>query len=111
VHLHVLIFFFQAEDGIRDATVTGVQTCALPIFARHCAWRDPTPRAMGWDGELRAQRIMETQQRVNEQIGSRKPDWAAPVGIATLQLRLGFTRLVPNRAVAKLKTMCRVVLG
>src|SRR3989442_2244923 len=27
----VLVFFFQAEDGIRDADVTGVQTCALPI--------------------------------------------------------------------------------
>src|SRR5438128_5307102 len=27
------VFFFQAEDGIRDATVTGVQTCALPISA------------------------------------------------------------------------------
>src|SRR6266568_6538808 len=27
-----LCFFFQAEDGIRDGTVTGVQTCALPIF-------------------------------------------------------------------------------
>src|SRR2546430_8023884 len=27
----VLVFFFQAEDGIRDLTVTGVQTCALPI--------------------------------------------------------------------------------
>src|SRR5215470_12507535 len=26
------IFFFQAEDGIREATVTGVQTCALPIY-------------------------------------------------------------------------------
>src|SRR5439155_16703320 len=26
------IFFFQAEDGIRDGHVTGVQTCALPIF-------------------------------------------------------------------------------
>src|SRR5205085_3688839 len=26
-----IIFFFQAEDGIRDLTVTGVQTCALPI--------------------------------------------------------------------------------
>ena len=26
-------FFFQAEDGIRDSMVTGVQTCALPIFA------------------------------------------------------------------------------
>src|SRR2546430_10898672 len=29
----VTVFFFQAEDGIRDLTVTGVQTCALPIFA------------------------------------------------------------------------------
>src|SRR2546430_6587313 len=28
------VFFFQAEDGIRDLTVTGVQTCALPIYAR-----------------------------------------------------------------------------
>src|SRR5256885_12475181 len=28
------VFFFQAEDGIRDYKVTGVQTCALPIFAR-----------------------------------------------------------------------------
>src|SRR5437868_9061195 len=27
-------FFFQAEDGIRDRNVTGVQTCALPILAR-----------------------------------------------------------------------------
>src|SRR5256886_10585937 len=27
-----LFFFFQAEDGIRDLTVTGVQTCALPIW-------------------------------------------------------------------------------
>src|SRR5205823_14434268 len=27
-------FFFQAEDGIRDKLVTGVQTCALPIFFR-----------------------------------------------------------------------------
>src|SRR2546430_10121126 len=29
-----MFLFFQAEDGIRDLTVTGVQTCALPIFAR-----------------------------------------------------------------------------
>src|SRR4030066_887455 len=28
----VFFFFFQAEDGIRDSSVTGVQTCALPIF-------------------------------------------------------------------------------
>src|SRR2546426_4634125 len=30
-----LFFFFQAEDGIRDYKVTGVQTCALPIYLRH----------------------------------------------------------------------------
>ena len=29
--LFVFVFFFQAEDGIRDIGVTGVQTCALPI--------------------------------------------------------------------------------
>ena len=29
-----LFFFFQAEDGIRDHCVTGVQTCALPIYLR-----------------------------------------------------------------------------
>src|SRR2546429_6012771 len=28
----ILFFFFQAEDGIRDVAVTGVQTCALPIY-------------------------------------------------------------------------------
>src|SRR5688572_32226042 len=32
-------FFFQAEDGIRDLTVTGVQTCALPIWGM---WPRPT---------------------------------------------------------------------
>src|SRR5260221_7045779 len=32
-------FFFQAEDGIRDHCVTGVQTCALPIYCARCASR------------------------------------------------------------------------
>ena len=35
-----IFFFFQAEDGIRDIGVTGVQTCALPIF--------PTRRPTGF---------------------------------------------------------------
>src|SRR2546430_7906915 len=34
VRLVRCFFFFQAEDGIRDLTVTGVQTCALPICAQ-----------------------------------------------------------------------------
>src|SRR5260370_29091602 len=33
----LFFFFFQAEDGIRDSSVTGVQTCALPIFHRAIA--------------------------------------------------------------------------
>src|SRR5207247_5823694 len=41
--------FFQAEDGIRDPLVTGVQTCALPIYEVHRHWNgfsftDPTFR-------------------------------------------------------------------
>src|SRR6266513_4896519 len=32
--IKLTFFFFQAEDGIRDRNVTGVQTCALPIFAK-----------------------------------------------------------------------------
>src|SRR6266851_7077988 len=39
-------FFFQAEDGIRDRDVTGVQTCALPIFHRTDRRRSAQP--VGW---------------------------------------------------------------
>src|SRR5256886_8566696 len=42
----VMLFFFQAEDGIRDLTVTGVQTCALPI-CMHTAARQ---YAYHWTG-------------------------------------------------------------
>src|SRR2546430_3922230 len=38
LHNIYIFFFFQAEDGIRDLTVTGVQTCALPI-SRGTPWR------------------------------------------------------------------------
>src|SRR2546430_9903286 len=46
------LFFFQAEDGIRDLTVTGVQTCALPIFVA-AASRDPTAYFRAHDQFLR----------------------------------------------------------
>src|SRR5438876_10631383 len=39
----MFFFFFQAEDGIRDGRVTGVQTCALPIWDRRAA-RAARPR-------------------------------------------------------------------
>src|SRR6266478_4515227 len=54
-------FFFQAEDGIRDLTVTGVQTCALPIAiaaAPSARWRRTRPRRSqkGWRGGGRRER-------------------------------------------------------
>src|SRR5256886_10273871 len=47
-----MFFFFQAEDGIRDLTVTGVQTCALPI-----SWA-PTTLAWGYDNRTCGFRIV-----------------------------------------------------
>src|SRR3989449_8628513 len=40
-----MFFFFQAEDGIRDVAVTGVQTCALPISCRAGRLRRKVQRA------------------------------------------------------------------
>src|SRR6185369_10454867 len=54
----IILFFFQAEDGIRDSSVTGVQTCALPISQRpppaHRAVRHAPPgQRQGADGRAR----------------------------------------------------------
>src|SRR5215213_10383369 len=56
---YVCFFFFQAEDGIRDWSVTGVQTCALPIFAR------PISAAVGItpSAELKKMTVGETCAR------------------------------------------------
>src|SRR5208337_5617820 len=67
-------FFFQAEDGIRDTSVTGVQTCALPIS-----------RATGevfnlTDGEPVSKRRFVG--RVAELAGIRPPSRHLPLGLA-----------------------------
>src|SRR5438046_10678006 len=41
----MFFFFFQAEDGIREWSVTGVQTCALPIY--HALQKRPMKRVIG----------------------------------------------------------------
>src|SRR3989449_4641970 len=50
-------FFFQAEDGIRDVAVTGVQTCALPISGRlvhgRCQWERRGRFRRRWDSRAR----------------------------------------------------------
>src|SRR5205823_10393282 len=50
-----VVFFFQAEDGIRDKLVTGVQTCALPIYVR-------AARTHGGEGRV-ARRVDESDFR------------------------------------------------
>src|SRR2546430_1913919 len=60
-HTHLSFFFFQAEDGIRDLTVTGVQTCALPISGLRAAAADVAgQRALRRDieGQLRADQLV-----------------------------------------------------
>src|SRR2546421_4264377 len=42
----IIFFFFQAEDGIRDLIVTGVQTCALPICLDKRSADERSPRAI-----------------------------------------------------------------
>src|SRR5206468_5291379 len=51
------VFFFQAEDGIRDLIVTGVQTCALPILrsARMHFQACPRPLEIPWRTATRTQ--------------------------------------------------------
>src|SRR5260370_20907274 len=58
-------FFFQAEDGIRDSSVTGVQTCALPIFAIATELGfDPSQVAAALAGYRGAMRRMELKGEV-----------------------------------------------
>src|SRR5205809_5933885 len=66
VSCFICCFFFQAEDGIRDVAVTGVQTCALPIFADlMLRLVDPDCGLVRLDGrDLRALRLEDLRRRV-----------------------------------------------
>src|SRR5260370_18352503 len=79
-----IVFFFQAEDGIRDSSVTGVQTCALPI----CSTRKPCIRpsvcrtgmasansAFGWSTAAQARRIAIQLDRESECCRSLRRAW------------------------------------
>src|SRR3989475_10994266 len=70
----MLFFFFQAEDGIRDLTVTGVQTCALPILT-----------------ELGENRVQEALPKIDDPVG-RRAGWHL-IG----HLQRNKAKLVPGR--------------
>src|SRR6266542_744505 len=70
-----LVFFFQAEDGIRDATVTGVQTCALPISRRTVSRASSSQHGFSLTAARLAARIAAArseERRVGKECRSRR---------------------------------------
>src|SRR5258708_10269129 len=60
----ILFFFFQAEDGIRDDLVTGVQTCALPISGERDLVRQGWPRLPPRDPLLGGRQYQDVRRGV-----------------------------------------------
>src|SRR5258706_15137316 len=58
----IFFFFFQAEDGIRDWSVTGVQTCALPI------WPDLDAQLVGENVALQLERRVAFRRAMKESV-------------------------------------------
>src|SRR5205809_5168331 len=69
-------FFFQAEDGIRDVAVTGVQTCALPIWSRAPAHASVT--RIGHDGSAGGKPMSTTTILPHHSRASRWPRRGPP---------------------------------
>src|SRR5438876_7776553 len=79
--MFTLCFFFQAEDGIRDGRVTGVQTCALPISC-HNRWHPAIkPAAVASDGDIA---IFETRDAFDNPFNFN----TTPAGVAAANLNL-----------------------
>src|SRR5690606_41091638 len=74
----VCFFFFQAEDGIRDFHVTGVQTCALPIFRSvTLRMRDLMEewKAVGFAGREHDDALWRRFQAARDTFGERRKVW------------------------------------
>src|SRR5690625_5607998 len=75
--LFLTFFFFQAEDGIRDGHVTGVQTCALPIFKGMSSGVSP------WIKQLNNTAVSV------DQLGTRKGAIAVYLDVRSEERRVG----------------------
>src|SRR5207245_5934752 len=84
----VFFFFFQAEDGIRDATVTGVQTCALPISSGLRASTNPLSCAQTTQAIPRVDEIGQTPVGIlpGIQEGGIGPDGSEGIAFRLVQL-------------------------
>src|SRR5262249_56192822 len=81
------LFFFQAEDGIRDWSVTGVQTCALPIFNN----RLPASGAISVKPPSDASTIRRKRllRRTGERSDGALPTTGRPVAARSEERRVG----------------------
>src|SRR5207249_9693739 len=73
---YFLVFFFQAEDGIRDRNVTGVQTCALPISC--CSPNGPAVKKRAFVGPAAAPLPKARAHRPSIAIGGPSAAWSSP---------------------------------
>src|SRR5688572_31042717 len=80
-------FFFQAEDGIRDLTVTGVQTCALPIYCDTVWFGAAAPLGLLAQGLRRRAGV----HRAVAQTHGHEVGWAALPGARQTLRRIGRT--------------------
>src|SRR5438093_8730628 len=83
-------FFFQAEDGIRDWSVTGVQTCALPISSRTGTVLFPSGGVSG--GRILCGRDAAWHEP-SDAVGRRRPPrvlpgWSPEIGRASCRERV-----------------------
>src|SRR2546430_7599229 len=67
--LCLCFFFFQAEDGIRDLTVTGVQTCALPILSIQCVAQHKVDGRIVWLKVLGYSQLGDCPAKISAIIG------------------------------------------
>src|SRR3712207_7607839 len=81
------VFFFQAEDGIRDIGVTGVQTCALPISPCCCGLSAPGGATRGHCASYGDSATTPTAQPVDNDPAS--PDSTPALGVRSEERRVG----------------------
>src|SRR6266478_8016902 len=85
-------FFFQAEDGIRDLTVTGVQTCALPISA---GYRELQSQVGGGSGNPHPPKLKSLQAvAVSMQLASTEEVRRVEKGMAWLATTASVTPFI-----------------
>src|SRR6266436_958392 len=95
-----VFFFFQAEDGIRDVAVTGVQTCALPILQIMLA--SPTMRVVV-EGHTDSVGSHDYNMKLSERRANAARDYMVAKGISASRIKTawyGETRPVASNKTA-----------